>query len=106
MTSIGEARWRLLRKFLKAANHEGTFGEMRTYCRYDKDVEFFHELVRMGLLQELKSHVSKRPTEQGKWRLTLAGIEAADMGEVTLETLRKLKKPPQSKKKRGKSVAV
>lgn len=103
MFSIGEVRWRILRKLLKHRGRAATFTELRSYIRYDKDVQHFDELVRIGCLECVKPHVSRREQEQGQWKLTPFGKKVADMGEVEWKVFQLLR---EIKPKKVKSAAI
>jgi hypothetical protein len=104
MFSIGEMRWRLLRKFLRMPGYTAKFSEIRSYCRYEKDVSVFHDLVRIGCLRVVSPHSDKKV--EGTWQLTPRGIEVSDMGEVDWPTYQLLTTPPPVPKKRKKVKAA
>lgn len=91
MFSIGEVRWRILRRLLKFRGKAATFTQLRSYIRYAKDIQHFDELVRIGCLECVKPHVSQREQEQGQWRLTDFGKKVADMGEISWELFQLLR---------------
>lgn len=92
--SMGEQRWRILRKALRhllsRRRKAATFTELRSYCRYAKEVELFEELVRIGALFEERPHRSKK--QEGLYRLTAKGYHLADMGMVSYEDYKKFKR--------------
>ncbi len=99
MFSIGETRWRMLRRFLKLRGKSATFKEMRNYCQYHKDVRFFAELVALGCLECVKPHTGRKAQEQGQWLLTPFGKKVADMGMVEWNVYLLLRPKPKKKPK-------
>lgn len=73
MLSLSITRWKLLRRLLKAGRKGGTFKELRSWVRLDKDQKDFDTLVELGLVT----------LEGDIYRITDAGRDAADMGEYT-----------------------
>lgn len=97
MFSIGETRWRMLRRLLKFRGKAATFTELRSYCQYAKDIQNFDDLVRIGCMTCVVPHKSAKTHEQGQWIITKFGKEVADMGEVTHALWVLLRQKPEPK---------
>lgn len=76
MIQLDDGVWRILRRALKGRSSKSgvPYRALRNWVR--QDLRNVAKLIRMGLME----HV-----EADRFRITSAGIEAADMGEVSIE---------------------
>lgn len=72
LVSIGEFKWRMLRRIQRLPGSKGMFEQFRSWARKESELNQLRGLVKMGLV-----------ARQGQvYELTPAGHAAADMGEV------------------------
>lgn len=91
MVSIGEGRWRILRRLLRRPRHRGPFAEIRNHVRKNRDRLDVAALVAMGLV---RMHGTQ-------YELTREGVQAADLGEVELPVYFKGLRPQPKLQKAG-----